>query len=226
MKILVSLILEFFWRLWSWTIRCDIQGIENVDAEMAQGCVPVFAVPHHTILLAALGYRHRRATVLASLSSDGEIAAQFMEKRGFQLVRGSSSRGGKEALESLKNALILGEPVAITFDGPRGPRLVPKPGIGICAWHATGSLYLLKIKVLPSLFNKNGLCLRLNSWDQFVVPFPFARLSICFEKLVLPEKEKNPLEEWVRQTLSVIQFESAQFYAPTAAISVTETCST
>jgi|1048.fasta_scaffold56130_2 hypothetical protein len=215
MNLLLSVLMEFLWKLWSWTVRLEIQGLEDVDEDLAKGRVPVFAVPHHTILLGALGYRGRPATLLASLSSDGEFAARFLKKRGFTLVRGSSSRGGKQALLELKNALGNGRPVAITFDGPRGPRLVPKPGVAVCAWHATGSVYLLKCEVLPSFLRSTGLCIRLNSWDRFIVPIPLSRIRVNFSKIQMPEKTQHPLEEWVPQALNSIRTNAEAFYSTT-----------
>ncbi len=212
MNLLISFFLEVFWQLWKWTLRYEIRGLETVDREISAGLVPVFAVPHHTILLSALCYGNRPATLLASLSSDGEIAARFLRKRGFRIVRGSSSRGGKEALGSLKLALQSGQPVAITFDGPRGPRLIPKAGVAVCAWHASGSLFLLKFQVKPILFGRLLACIRLNSWDRFLIPLPFCRFSVTFEKLELPEKKENPLEEWVNQSLAILRTEAVQYY--------------
>ncbi len=211
-NLLISFLLEVFWTIWSWTIRFEIRGLEHVDRELSSGQVPVFAVPHHTILLSALCYGNRPATLLASLSADGEIAARFLKRRGYSMVRGSSSRGGKEALNGLKVALSAGQPVAITFDGPRGPRLIPKAGIGVCAWHATGSLFLLKFQVRPSFFRREGLCLRLRSWDRFIVPFPFCRFTVIFEKILLPEKKEHPLEEWVNLSLEALKKESLEHY--------------
>ncbi|MEY4066592.1 MAG: hypothetical protein RIR26_2800 [Pseudomonadota bacterium] len=190
----------------------SIQGLDQVDRELIEGRVPVFAVPHHTIFLSVLGYRNRRATLLASLSKDGELAAQFLQRRGFALVRGSSSRGGKEALHELRSALDLKSPVAITFDGPRGPRLRPKPGIALCAWHATGALFLLKHTVEPSPLFKKPLCIRLKSWDRFVLPLPGMRLRVEFEKLELPQKETHSREEWVEKALKALENRCQSFY--------------
>ncbi|MEY2987174.1 MAG: hypothetical protein RJB13_695, partial [Pseudomonadota bacterium] len=94
MKLLYSLLLEFYWLLLRCTIRLKIRGLELIERELESGRTPVFAVPHHVILLSALAYAGRSATLLASLSKDGEFAANFLQRRGFRLVRGSSSRGG------------------------------------------------------------------------------------------------------------------------------------
>ena len=212
MKLLVFLLLEIYWLLLRLTIRPQIHGLEKVDEEILQGLVPIFAVPHHTILLSALAYPNRPATLLASLSKDGEFAADFMKRRGFALVRGSSSRGGKEALLSLMGAIDLGHPVAITFDGPRGPRLKPKAGIAVCGWHASGSMFLMKHSLEPVWFFPRGLCVRLKSWDRFVIPLPGCRLRIEFSKLSLPQKTTHSREEWVSFTLNELEMKTLEFY--------------
>ncbi|NBO38900.1 DUF374 domain-containing protein [bacterium] len=212
MKLLVPLLLECYWHLIRWTVRLRIQGLDLVEGELASGLVPVFAVPHHTIFLSALAYRNRSVTLLASMNKDGELAARFMKRRGFQLVRGSSSRGGKEALSELKNVVISGQPVALTFDGPRGPRLIPKPGVAICAWHASGSLFLLKHSIRTSRFFPKGICIRLKSWDRFVVPLPGCAMDVEFERIELPEKNQHPREQWVLAALQSIQEKTSAHY--------------
>lgn len=212
MKLLVVLVLEIYWYLLRLTIRLRIRGLELVEEELGRGLVPVFAVPHHTILLSALAYGHRPATLLASLSKDGELAAQFLKRRGFSMVRGSSSRGGQQALESLKEALGSGQAVAVTFDGPRGPRLVPKAGVAVCGWYASGAVYLLKHTILPSWFFPGGLCVRLKSWDRFILPLPGCRVATEFFKIQVPEKTTQSKEDWVSGVLMQLETETKTFY--------------
>lgn len=213
MKILYSLMLELYWILLRISIRPQLQGLELVKQDIEAGRTPVFALPHHTILLSVLAYAGHPATLLASLSKDGEFAAKFLKRRGFRLVRGSSSRGGKEAREQLDAALSNGEPVAITFDGPRGPRLIPKPGIALCGWRATGSVYLLKhrIRRLPLIGRR--LSIRLKSWDRFELPLPGCFFECEFVRLPLPEKNAHSREEWVDLALQMIHEETVSFYA-------------
>lgn len=213
MKILYSLILELYWTLLRITVRPRLLGLELVKEEIAAGRTPVFALPHHTILLSVLAYVGHPATLLASLSKDGEFAAKFLKKRGFRLVRGSSSRGGKEAREQLDTALCEGEPVAITFDGPRGPRLVPKPGIALCGWQATGSIYLLKHRIRRTPVIGRKLSVRLKSWDRFEIPLPGCFFECEFARLLLPEKNTHSREEWVDLALRTIHDETVSFYS-------------
>ena len=48
---------------------------------------------------------------------------------GFETIRGSSSRGGQEALQSMISCIRSKRSVAVTPDGPRGPRHSVRPGI-------------------------------------------------------------------------------------------------
>src|SRR5690606_3081217 len=105
---------------------------------------------------------------LTSYSYDGELAARAIEPFGIHAVRGSSSRGGREALEQLEAALRIGVTIGITLDGPRGPRRVSKPGVAILSGR-TG------VPVIPlSLGSPSGW--RMRSWDRMLIPKPFSRI--------------------------------------------------
>lgn len=213
MALLYSLLLELFWHVLKCTVRLKIRGLEAIERELASGRTPVFALPHHTIILSAMAYAGREATLLASLSKDGEFAAKFLQRRGFSLVRGSSSRGGKEALTQLEVALQRGSPVAITFDGPRGPRLVPKPGVALCGWRATGSIFLLKHRVVPTRGFGRKLCVVLKTWDRFVLPLPGCTIECEFALIPMPDKQNLSREEWVSLALTSVESETREFYA-------------
>ena len=115
-----------------------------------------FAAPHYD--LAALVSRHR----------DGGYLADAMAAIGVRPVRGSSSKGGAEAVKEIV-AELDGWHVAITPDGPRGPRRKIKPGI---LWLAarTGR------PIVPTV----GVCLNAwrikGSWTDLTIPKPFSRV--------------------------------------------------
>jgi lysophospholipid acyltransferase (LPLAT)-like uncharacterized protein len=117
----------------------------------------------------------RSGAVLTSPSNDGAIIATTMKCFGVDAVRGSSSRGGLKALLSLKKWISNGFDVAITPDGPRGPRYRLAPGLIMLA-QKTGAA-ILPIRVEYSSF------WRLRSWDQFQIPKPFSKVTIIFEPL-------------------------------------------
>jgi lysophospholipid acyltransferase (LPLAT)-like uncharacterized protein len=134
---------------------------------------PVIFVFWHRALLASAGhFRKQGIAILISRSFDGELIARTVERLGFVAVRGSSSRGGAAGLMAMQQAFADGRLVAITADGPRGPKYVAKPGTAqlaqlthspVCAFH-----------VLPQR------AWTLKSWDSFLIPKPFSRVVVTY----------------------------------------------
>lgn len=124
---------------------------------------------HHNILPLCWGFRGREITVLVSESADGEIISQIIHRLGMGTARGSSSRGGVRALLALTRVAETA-PVAVTPDGPRGPRHQLQPGVLLVAQRAG-------VPIVPLASGARGRK-RLKSWDRFLVPLPFARVCI------------------------------------------------
>jgi lysophospholipid acyltransferase (LPLAT)-like uncharacterized protein len=143
-----------------------------VSALWAAGTPAIYAVWHGRILLLPYLYGWRRALVLASRSRDGELVTRFVRRFGLEAVRGSSSRGGAEALRALARALSEGRDAVVVPDGPRGPRETVKPGIVALA-RVSGA------PIVPIAVGASGEW-RLRSWDEFRIPRPFARCVLRF----------------------------------------------
>ena len=138
-------------------------------ADVATGA-DLYPFWHDTLLLAAYRYRDLGIHILISQSFDGELIARIVQRLGFVPVRGSSSRGGAAGLLALTRALQEGSKCAITVDGPKGPRHVAKSGAAAAALHA-GTPFMSPFHLHPSR------AWRLGSWDRFIVPKPFARVT-------------------------------------------------
>ena len=139
----------------------------------------IYAVWHGRILMvpwlnARLRRREgaRRVRVLASHSRDGQLMADFARRFGLDVVRGSSSRGGAEALRELVRAVRAGEDVAMVPDGPRGPARRLQAGIVALAATTGAPIVPVGVAARPAR--------RLGSWDRFMVPAPFARCAVVF----------------------------------------------
>jgi len=161
----------------------------NPDTQM------IWTFWHNRIFVVPVLYRKylrsRIGAVLTSPSNDGAIIATTVKCFGVDAVRGSSSRGGLKALLSLKSWISNGYDIAITPDGPRGPRYQLAPGLIMLA-QKTGA------SILPIRVDYNTFW-RLKSWDQFQIPKPFSKVTITFE----------PLEQ-VPETLDEASFETAR----------------
>ena len=123
----------------------------------------------------------KRPIALVSKSKDGQILSSVLTAWGYQLSRGSTKKGGMEALEEAIERLKSGEvdTLAITPDGPTGPQHVFKRGAFIAARDARVPLVMLSIRY------KNAIPLK--SWDTFEVPLPFSRVDIDVNMVALPE---------------------------------------
>jgi len=118
----------------------------------------------------------RGVTVLTSPSKDGEILAQFVGAFGMGSVRGSSSRRGSQALRELVRLVRAGRDIAITPDGPRGPRYALGPGVIQLA-------QLTEAPILP-IHAHFSRCYRLKTWDGFIIPLPFSTISVTLEQSI------------------------------------------
>lgn len=119
--------------------------------------------------------------VLVSASEDGRAATSILGKLGYEIIRGSSSRGGVRALRELIAALRSGKHVAITPDGPRGPMHSMSPGVAFLSRATDTPILPVGIAVDRSW--------ELSSWDHYTVPKPKARLVCAYQPaLVVPRK--------------------------------------
>lgn len=132
----------------------------------------VFAFWHGEMLPLLWRHRGEGVSVLISLHKDGEIIARICEALGLRTVRGSTSRGGGRALLGLVRELEAGYEVAVTPDGPKGPRHAFAPGALMAAQRAGAP-------VIPMVIHASRAW-HLKSWDRFVIPKPFAKVRIVY----------------------------------------------
>jgi len=147
-------------RLLGATMRIKTEGAEPIDALYREGSHVIVAFWHGRQLMMPLGYRGREVYVLISQHRDGELIARIVGRFGFRAVRGSSTRGGVAALRQLIALGRSGVDLAVTPDGPKGPRQVVQPGV-IQLAKATG------LPVAPLTFacsKKKSLRAGIGSW--------------------------------------------------------------
>ncbi|NIA16177.1 MAG: DUF374 domain-containing protein, partial [Nitrospiraceae bacterium] len=150
------------------TCRVEVRDASYFDQAPSEGGHAILAAWHEAFGLGVPLYRDSGIHTLTSLSFDGELASRLVRQFGLFALRGSSSRGGGEALRCLTAALDHIPVVGFTLDGPRGPRRVAKPGIAILSARS-------KAPVIP-LACAASRAWRLKSWDRFIVPKPGARI--------------------------------------------------
>jgi lysophospholipid acyltransferase (LPLAT)-like uncharacterized protein len=181
-------------RLWIGTVRYRYRPLgPNLDPNQAnfRGRY-IYAFWHENILIPAYQYGRPDIWVLISQHADGQLIAEACRHLRFRTVRGSTTRDGVRAVRQMlrkgKHAHL-----AITPDGPRGPRRRVQPGlVYLAAW--TG----LPIVPIGFAFHRAW---RMRSWDRFALPHPYSGVECVTTDLIhVPEDaDREQLEQYRRQ---------------------------
>lgn len=171
-------ILPFIIDIYLKTLKVEIcnEPPENSNA--------VFIFWHSKMLLGWWLFRKRNAAAIVSQSKDGEILTGILKNWNYKIVRGSSSKGSKEALKEL---ILLGgnNSIVITPDGPRGPLNEIKNGALIVSNQC-------EIPIIPVKLVFSKKIILTKSWDKFEIPYPFSKCEVNYGK---EHFYKNYLEE-------------------------------
>jgi lysophospholipid acyltransferase (LPLAT)-like uncharacterized protein len=159
-------------RLLAMTWRMRTSGDEIVSAARAARQPIIFTLWHGQMLPGLWQHRGEGVAVLISEHRDGEIIAGIASGLGFRTVRGSTYRGADRALVGLVRELRAGHDVAVTPDGPRGPAGHFAPGALVAAQRAGAPIVSVGIAATRAW--------RLRSWDGFLIPKPFARVTVAY----------------------------------------------
>jgi lysophospholipid acyltransferase (LPLAT)-like uncharacterized protein len=155
-------------RIWMRTLRYEYRPLgPDVDPTRAEmDAHYIYAIWHENVLQPVYRYCGQGIYVLISRHADGQLLAEVCRQMGVVVVRGSTNRGGVEAVRQLIRHGRRSS-LAITPDGPRGPRRHVQPGLIYLA-SQTG------LPIVPTGFGYHRPW-RLRSWDRFAVPRPWSR---------------------------------------------------
>jgi len=153
----------------TWRVKWEVP--ETVLRMEREGRPYLHAFWHAHILTLTYTHRGRGDVVLVSRHGDGEYISQVIHRLGFGTVRGSSSHGGLRSLLEMARLGRSGHPLAVTPDGPRGPRHRLQPGVLLIAQRGG-------LPVVP-LASAARWCRFLRSWDRFEIPIPFSRVAVA-----------------------------------------------
>ncbi len=179
-------------QVWARTLRYEVDDRASVVGRPVTENY-IGALWHNRLLIFPFVLRrffsNRRGAALISASRDGDLLADAIQRFGYDVVRGSSSRLGASAVRQLTEVLAAGRDVVITPDGPRGPAYELGPGIIFLAQKSDAAVLPMNLE-----FSR---CWRLGSWDRFIVPRPFAKVRVLI----------NPPHR-IRATATPEEFES------------------
>jgi len=160
----------------------------------------IVALWHEYILLSPYIFRKlmgdgAKVSVIISEHFDGKIIAKVNSYYDVGYIQGSSTRGGVKALKESFKLIDSSSCVAITPDGPRGPRRSVADGI-------VGIAQKKDVPIVAFSFSASSYW-RLKSWDKFLIPKPFSTIMIkVSEPFFVSDLDKEKAKELIKQRLS------------------------
>jgi len=172
-------------RLLSATYRYRLVATQNERQVLDSYGSVVYASWHQRFFAGIAFFATRKPiAIMISQSRDGEMIARVVDILGWQSVRGSSSKGGVQALKKIRALAGQGFRFGHIVDGPQGPFGVVKPGLLTIAQFAGAP-------VLPVIVSAQRRW-TFNSWDRFMVPKPFSRVVLRFAPPIPVPRRLSP----------------------------------
>jgi len=177
------------------TIRVKQVNREGIDRLWEQGGNAIFCFWHGRLLAMPFSYKRKRGKVLISRHRDGEFIARIVNYFGIGAVRGSHKKqGAVSSLREMLKELRAGTDMAITPDGPKGPRHEIKGGLVELARLSQYPIVMLTYSATRKKV--------FNSWDHFVLPYPFSTIFFLWGDPIYIKKDAKADDlEIIRQEL-------------------------
>jgi lysophospholipid acyltransferase (LPLAT)-like uncharacterized protein len=175
------------------TLTITYVNKDAIDILESEGKNYVVAFWHGSMLLPWFINRKKHFVALVSKSKDGELLAKILTNWGYNVLRGSSSKDGREVLNLMIEYAKKNVCIAVTPDGPRGPIYKMKAGAVITAQKSNVPLVLAGIGIKKKKI--------LKSWDKFEVPAFFSKAKIVYSNPIFLKNELS-----YNQTSEMITF--------------------
>ena len=165
----------YFLMIYLSTLRLKTRNAQNVITLLEGGETILLCCWHQQFFSAIRnfkGYAKYNPALMISRSRDGELIARVAHRVGWKTARGSSSKGGRSAMNAMIAHLKSNQLAAHILDGPQGPIGKVKPG-AIKIAHDSGAL------IVPFYVEADNAWY-VRSWDQFMLPKPFSKVTLCY----------------------------------------------
>jgi len=179
------------------TYRLTVQNERPWMDRIASGGSVVICCWHQQFFAAIRhfkNYSHLKPPLMISRHSDGTLVAGIAIRTGWDIVRGSSLSGGAQALDSMVAKLKERRIAAHVVDGPRGPAGRIKAGLIRLAQLGNAAIAPFYIAADRAWY--------FNSWDRFMVPKPFSRVTLWYGDPIELSPITSP-EDFERERLRI-----------------------
>jgi hypothetical protein len=194
---LVKLFGPYLIKLLVGSLRIQTINKHILDEAKSKYKTVIYAFWHNRIFILSYAHRFENIQVLISRHRDGEYIALALSGLGYGAIRGSTSRGGASATRELIST-IKEYDIAITPDGPRGPKEHVHEGVVYLAYK-TGK------PIIPLSANAKRKLI-LPSWDNFILPLPFSHAKVTYGEpiFVNSTQQMGSTARQLKQTLTEI----------------------
>jgi lysophospholipid acyltransferase (LPLAT)-like uncharacterized protein len=194
LEIFLAPLAYFLVRSYLLLVRIRVLNEDTVLQYLQTGRKAIGAIWHQRFF-GVIGYARKFSkfspSAMISMSRDGEWIAQVALRLGIRPVRGSSTRGGKEALAAMVRDLAQNQVAIHGVDGPQGPKGEVKAGLIRMAQLSGAAIIPIYISVDRAWITR--------SWDRFLIPKPFSRILVRFgEPVFVPENMESETFEATR----------------------------
>jgi lysophospholipid acyltransferase (LPLAT)-like uncharacterized protein len=191
------------------TLRWKVHNWQSLESVYKNNKRIILTFWHGRILATSYYFRQRGIVVLTSQHRDGEYIGKIIEKLGYGVARGSSSKGSYGAAMAALRALNQGKDIGFAIDGPRGPKYQVKSGATYLAWKTGNPVVPFHVDVEKKW--------TLSSWDEFQIPKPFSRaiLIIGDPMYIRPEEKKEIIpayEQELQKNLDLMRFQGDSWW--------------
>ncbi len=164
----------------------------------------IFLLWHEAFYPLLWAHREKGIAIVVSLGRDGQYLGDYASGLGYRILPGSSSRGGARALLGAVRALGEGSPIAITPDGPKGPRRCVKPGVVQAAQRSDAWIVPLHASAERTW--------RLGTWDRLMIPKPRARVVVGYGEPFRLDRRREALAQGIltcSEAMAALELEMA-----------------
>ena len=177
-------------RIYSKTFRFNVENEQNFRHLLAKGKTVIICTWHQQFFSAIRHfktYANLNPGLMISQSRDGDLISGVANRTGWHTPRGSSSRGGRPAMDAMIDHIREHRFGAHILDGPRGPIGKIKPGIIKMALDTNA--------VIVPFYTEADDAWFFNSWDRFMLPRPFSKVTLRFDSPFYPDRETLSFED-------------------------------
>ena len=185
------------------TLKIKIRNLESLDELHKKGQPVIFAFWHGHQFTPVYNYRNKGCWVMTSVSRDGEMQDRILRGLGYKTIRGSSTKGGVNALVKFLRSGSVPDDFAFPVDGPRGPFHKVKPGVVLVAAKTGRPIIPVGVAI------KNRHVFK-KAWDKYQLPLPYTKCVMIIGSPVYASDTDNAeeLAEKIRAVLDSVTGEA------------------